>query len=57
MLPFYTPWKRQKTTGFPTFSEGIERKHWPEMGEDLYSAILYSAIFAFEFEKKVGLFG
>ena len=57
MLPFYTPWKRQKTSGFLTFSEGIERKHWPEMGEDLYSAILYSAIFAFEFEKKVGLFG
>ena len=32
MLLFYTPWKRQKTQGFLTFSGGIEKEHWPEMG-------------------------
>ena len=32
MFPFYTPWKRYKTSGFLMFSAGIERKHWPEMG-------------------------
>ena len=32
MLPFHTPRKRQKTEGFLTFPEGIEREHWPEMG-------------------------
>ena len=31
MFPFYTPWKRQKTFGFLTFSGGIEREYWPEM--------------------------
>ena len=25
---FYTLWKRQKTSGFQTFSEGIEMEHW-----------------------------
>ena len=28
----YTPWKRQKTFGFLTFSEGIEMWHWTKMG-------------------------
>ena len=28
MLHFYTPWKRQKTIGFLTFSGGIEMWHW-----------------------------
>ena len=32
MFYFYTPWKRQKTFGFLTASEGIEMEHWPEMG-------------------------
>ena len=32
MLNFYTPWKRQKTFGFLTFSGGIEMKHWAKMG-------------------------
>ena len=32
MFPFYTPWKRQKTRSFLTFSGGIGREHWPEMG-------------------------
>ena len=32
VFPFYTPWKRQKTSGFLTFSGSIEREHWPEMG-------------------------
>ena len=27
MFHFYTPWKRPKTKGFWTFSEGIEMKH------------------------------
>ena len=25
---FYTPWKRQNTSGFQTFSGGREMKHW-----------------------------
>ena len=32
MFPFYTPCKCQKTSAFLTFSEGIEREHWLEMG-------------------------
>ena len=28
----YTPWKRQKTKGFLTFSGGIEMWHWTKMG-------------------------
>ena len=31
-FPFYTPRKRQKTGGFLTFSEGIAREDWTEMG-------------------------
>ena len=27
----YTPWKRQKTKGFLTFSGGIEMWHWTKM--------------------------
>ena len=27
MFPFYTPWKRQKTSGFLMVLEGIEREH------------------------------
>ena len=29
---FCTPWKRQKTFGFLTFSGGIEMWHWTKMG-------------------------
>ena len=29
---FYTPWKRQKTKDFPTFSGGKEMWHWTKMG-------------------------
>ena len=29
---FYTPWKREKTKGFLTFSEGIEMWRWTKMG-------------------------
>ena len=28
MSHFYTPWKRQKTFDFPTFSGGIEMEYW-----------------------------
>ena len=28
---FYTPWKRQKTKGFLTFSGGIEMWHWTKV--------------------------
>ena len=28
---FYNPWKRQKTYGFLTFSEGIEMWHWTKI--------------------------
>ena len=31
MSHFYTPWKRQKTYGFLTFSGGIEMWHWTKM--------------------------
>ena len=33
MSHFYTPWKRQKTKGFLTFSGGIEMRHWREKGQ------------------------
>ena len=33
MFYFYTPWKRQKTFGFLTFSGGIEIEYWARMGE------------------------
>ena len=29
---FYTPWTRQKSKGFLTFSGGIEMWHWTKMG-------------------------
>ena len=32
MFLFYNPIKCQKTRDFMTFSGGIERNHWPEMG-------------------------
>ena len=32
VLHFYTPWKRQKTKGFLTFSGGAEMWHWTKMG-------------------------
>ena len=32
MSHFYTPWKRQKTFSFLTFSVGIEMEHWREKG-------------------------
>ena len=32
---FYTPWKRQKTFGFLTFSGGIEMWGWAKIGEEL----------------------
>ena len=32
MSHFCTPWKRQKTEGFLTFSGGTEMKHWENMG-------------------------
>ena len=32
MFHFYTPWKRQKTYGFLTFSWGIEMEHWAKTG-------------------------
>ena len=35
MFHFYTPWIRQKTKGFLTYSGGIEMEHWVKTG---YSA-------------------
>ena len=32
LLPFYNPWKHQKTTCFLLTSGGIERNYWLEMG-------------------------
>ena len=31
MLLFYTTWKFQKTTGFLTFSGGIDIENWAKM--------------------------
>ena len=31
MLPFYIPWKNQKTFGFLVFLGSIKSKHWSEM--------------------------
>ena len=31
MFYFYTPWKRQKTESFLTFSGGIEIDNWTEI--------------------------
>ena len=33
ILPFYIRNKHHKTSGFLMFSMGIERKHWPKMGQ------------------------
>ena len=32
LFHFYTPWKRQKSRSFLTFSGGVEMQHWHEMG-------------------------
>ena len=32
MLRFYTPWKRQKTRGFLTFSENTKIENWLQIG-------------------------
>ena len=32
MFSVYTPWKYEKTSGFPTFSVGNEREHWFKKG-------------------------
>ena len=32
MFHFYTPWKRQKTFSFLTFSGVIELEHWAKIG-------------------------
>ena len=32
IIPFYTPWRHQKTIGFRKFSGDEEREHWTEMG-------------------------
>ena len=31
MIHFYTPWKRQKTSDFLTFSGGVKIEHWAKM--------------------------
>ena len=37
---FHTPWKRQKTKGFRTFSGGIEMWHWTKMGQYPFQRLL-----------------
>ena len=32
LISFDTPWKQQKTSGFPMFLGGIESDKWYEMG-------------------------
>ena len=51
---FYTPWKRQKTKDFLTFSGGIEMWHWTKMGycivreEELNVGIIYGILTKFK---------
>ena len=41
MYHFWTPWKRQKTSGFLVFSGGTEMGHWLQMGQQqLYSEMI-----------------
>ena len=35
LIPFDTPRKHQKTRGFLTFSGGIKRDQWHEMGKNV----------------------
>ena len=35
-VPFFTPRKQWLTRGFPLFSKGKEREHWPEMGFNIW---------------------
>ena len=44
MPHFYTPWKRQKTKGFLTFSGDIEMWHWTKMGYDVWQSSEYTSI-------------
>ena len=48
----YTSWKHEKLRSFLSFSGGIEKEHWPEMGYPFYdggpfhietSALIYSS--------------
>ena len=42
MLPFYTPWKYEKTSGFLMFSGVLEREHWPGMGQGVTEEFVIS---------------
>ena len=44
MSHFYTPWKRQKTIGFLTFSGDIETWHWTKLGNLLLLNHLFSLL-------------
>ena len=67
MSHFCTPWKRQKSLGFLTFSGGIAMCHWTKMGKRLHNKLimilmnnhiqnsfgnLYMSIFHFDYFKK-----
>ena len=53
-VPFYTPWKLQKSSDFLTFLGGIEMEHWLQMGKGitwlrwnlyLFSSLVYPQLY------------
>ena len=51
MFHFSTPWKRHETRDLLTLSEGIEMKHWQEMGYE--SLIGLHNHFSWQLKKRV----
>ena len=49
MSHFYTPWKRQKTKSFLTFSGDIKMWHWTKMGQGYRGVHLVMACFQITF--------
>ena len=37
LVSFQTPWKHQKISGFPMFSEGLERDQWQQARTSFFS--------------------
>ena len=44
MILFYTSWKYQKTSGFLTFSGGLEGEHRPQMVKHIEHNLVYSSM-------------
>ena len=41
MSYFYTPWKRQKTKDFLTFSGSVEIENWSEKGQSKMLSVAF----------------